>query len=67
MGKTTIELEHEITQTRNRLGRNLNALENRLRENLDWRRQFSRKPGVFVGAAFGFGLIFGLMTIRPRD
>ncbi len=66
MGKTTIELEQEIAVTRNRLGRNLNALENRIRERMDWRVQFRQKPGLFVGAAFGLGLIFGLMTIRPK-
>lgn len=67
MGKTTYEIEEEIVQARNRLGRDLNDLENRIRDTVDWRTQFRRNPAAFIGAAFGIGLIAGLLTIPSKS
>ena len=66
MGKTTHEIETEIVDARNRLGRDLNALESRIRETIDWRAQFRRNPNVFVAAAFGVGLLIGFLAIRSK-
>lgn len=69
MGKTTNEIESEIVDARNRLGRDLNALEHRIRETVDWKHQFRRNPNVFLGGAFVIGLLIGLIAIpgnRPE-
>lgn len=67
MGKTTHEIESEIVDARNRLGRDLNALESRIRQTVDWRHQFREKPNVFLGAAFGIGLLLGLIAIPNKS
>jgi ElaB/YqjD/DUF883 family membrane-anchored ribosome-binding protein len=59
MGETPREIEAEIEQARNRLGQNLNALEYRVKSELDWRTQFDRKPWAFLAAAFGVSFLIG--------
>jgi hypothetical protein len=66
MGKTTHEIESEIAQARDRLGRDLNTLEHQIRETVDWRVRFRRNPAAFVVAAFGLGALIGFLTIRSR-
>lgn len=51
------QILNEIDQTRDRLGRNLGELENRLKDTVDWRTQFERHPVAMMGAAFGGGLL----------
>jgi len=60
MGETADEIRSQIERTRERLGKDLNALESRVKEETDWRVQFARRPWVFVGAAFGVSLAVGL-------
>jgi ElaB/YqjD/DUF883 family membrane-anchored ribosome-binding protein len=66
MGKTTHEIESEIVQARDRLGRDLSALERQIRETVDWRVRFRRNPAAFVGAAFGLGVLIGFLTIPAK-
>lgn len=54
-------VEH-IEAQRNRLGRNLQELENRVRSTTDWRQQFDRHPFMFLGLAAGGGLLLGSLT-----
>lgn len=48
-------IERHIEQTREKLGRNLNELESRVRDTLDWRQQYDRNPWLVLGAVFGVG------------
>lgn len=50
-----------IEAQRDQLGRNLNELETRVRENADWRTWFDRNPMMVMGAALGGGLLVGSM------
>ena len=65
MSETTDEIELEIERARGRLAEDLNALEHRVRSELDWRVHFNRHPYAFVGTAFGAALLLG-RTIRFR-
>ena len=67
MGEDTREIEHDIRQTRSDLGRNLDELGDRARELVSWRSQYRDHSKLFLGAAFGAGLVFGLAAIRTRQ
>jgi hypothetical protein len=56
-GETLDQIERHIDATRSQLGNNLNELESRLRDTLDWRVQFDAHPLPMVAGAFGVGLI----------
>jgi hypothetical protein len=47
-----------------RLARDINELEERVRETVDWRRQFHRHAAAALGLAFGGGVLLGLITTR---
>lgn len=64
MGENTHEIEHAIRQTRSDLGRNLDELGDRARELVSWRAQYRDHSRLFLGAAFGAGLVVGLAAIR---
>ncbi len=66
MGKTPSEIETDIVRARDRLGENLNALEQQIRQTVDWRSRFRQNPMPFVGAAFGVGALIGLFTVPSR-
>jgi hypothetical protein len=66
MSETTDEIEVEIERARGRLAEDLNALEHRVRGELDWRVHFNRHPYAFLGAAFGAAMLLG-RTIRFRS
>jgi hypothetical protein len=65
VGENTNQIEQEIRQRREHLGRNLDELEDRARELADWRTHYRSHHGAFLGAAFGLGAVIGLMAI-PR-
>lgn len=48
-----------IEAQRHELGRNLNELEARVKENADWRKWFDRNPLMVMGAALGGGVLIG--------
>jgi len=62
MGETPDEIKKEIEEARARIGSELNQLEYRVKDALDWRAQFDRRPWAFVGAAFGLAFAVGWMT-----
>ena len=66
MSETTDEIELEIERARGRLAEDFNALEHRVRSELDWRALFNRHPYAFLGTAFGAALLLG-RTIRFRS
>jgi len=58
----TGQIEHDIKVQRGRLDRNLEELEQRVHDIADWRVQFGKRPGLFLGAAVGAGVVFGLLA-----
>ena len=65
MGEITNQIEQEIRQKRDHLGRNLDELEGKARELADWRTHYRNHSPAFLGAAFGLGVVLGLATIEP--
>ena len=63
MGEITHEIEREIRDKREDLGRNLNELEDKARELADWRSHYRNHSGAFLGAAFAAGAIAAMATI----
>jgi len=56
-------IESEIRVERAELGKNLDALERKMKGTVDWREQFDRHPTAMVSAAFAAGLL--LSRILP--
>lgn len=67
MAEDPATIESEIRSTRQRLGSNLQELETRVRDATDWRVQFERHTGAFIGAAFGAGVLLSLLVGRRRS
>lgn len=65
MGENTSQIEREIREHRQELGRNLEELGDKAREMVDWRTYYRDHRPLFLGAAFGVGLLIGLKVI-PR-
>ena len=65
MGQTPDDIVHDIEEARQRLSVDLDRLEHRARQALDWRTYFDRNPWLFVGAAFGAAFIVGWLMARP--
>ena len=63
MGEITHEIEREIRDSREDLGRNLNELEDKARELADWRSHYRNHSGAFLGAAFAAGAIAAMATV----
>ena len=63
MGEITHEIEREIRDKREDLGRNLNELEGKARELADWRSHYRNHSGAFLGAAFAAGALAAMATV----
>lgn len=63
MGEITHEIEREIRDSREDLGRNLNELEDKARELADWRSHYRNHSGAFLGAAFAAGALAAMATV----
>lgn len=57
MGQATNQIEAHIDSKRAELGSNLEALEQRVRDATDWKRQYRQHPMPILGFAFGGGLL----------
>jgi len=62
MGESTSQIERDIAEERNELGRNLQLLEHKARSLADWRAYFRSHPFAMMGAALGGGLLLGALT-----
>lgn len=62
------QIESHIEDERIRLHSNLRELEYRVRSATDWHQQFRARPMLFLGAAFGGGLLLAAISrgSRPR-
>jgi ElaB/YqjD/DUF883 family membrane-anchored ribosome-binding protein len=60
MGETAEQIRFRIEQTRDRLGKDLNALEDKVKQETDWRVYFRRNPWALVTAACGLALLAGM-------
>ncbi len=58
------ETEAQIARTRQRLASSVGALRQEITGLADWRAWVRKQPLIFVGAAFGLGLLLGS---RGRD
>ena len=59
MDEATRKIEAHIDRTRERLGSNLQELEDRIDAATDWREQFRGRPHLFLGGAFVGGALLG--------
>jgi len=55
------KIVQHIESKRNELGRNLDELQNKVRETTDWRNQFDKHPYILMGAALGGGMLLSSM------
>jgi hypothetical protein len=71
VGEDTSTIEREIRDRRDNLDRNLEELEDKARELVDWRTHYREHTALFVGAAAGLGFLLGLKAVpratRHRD
>jgi hypothetical protein len=61
MGQTADQIKQEIDQQREQLGENLQQLETKVKETVDWRSQFEQRPMAGVGLAFGAGFVLSML------
>ena len=61
------EIKQHIETERGQLQQSLKELEYRIRRVVDWRAQFDRNPWMFLGTAFGAGLLLGLASGRRPE
>jgi ElaB/YqjD/DUF883 family membrane-anchored ribosome-binding protein len=64
MGETISQIERRLAEERDELGRNLNALQAKTRELMDWRRYYRNHPGQWLGAALVSGVVLGIIARR---
>lgn len=62
MGEKSDQILEHIESQRDQLGRNLEALETKVKRTTDWRAHFDDNPWLMLGAAVGGGLILGAMV-----
>ncbi|HYZ85952.1 MAG TPA: DUF3618 domain-containing protein, partial [Bryobacteraceae bacterium] len=62
MDQNSDQIVEQIDRQREELGRDLDELGSRVRRTTDWKAQFDRHPYMFLGAAFGGGLLLSSMV-----
>jgi len=67
VGENTKQIEHTIVAERDQLGRNLNELETKAQQFVDWRTHYRNNPKVLLGIAVVGGLVLGAMARRGRS
>lgn len=68
MAQTLDEIKRHIEDRRGRLVQDVNELEARVRETVNWRVQFQRHTSAILGGAFAFGAIIALLLpARSED
>lgn len=67
MGETSHQIERHIRETRNNLGDNISALEDKVKTAMDWRAQFDERPMTMIGLAFAGGVVLSALLPSPRS
>lgn len=62
MDERSDQIVDHIERQRNELGRNLDELQNKVRDAADWRSHFDKHPAVMIGIALGGGMLLGAMA-----
>jgi hypothetical protein len=62
MDETSDQIEHHIRETRNSLSENFSELEDKVKTTLDWRAQFSERPGTMIALAVGGGALLAALV-----
>ena len=62
MGEDARQIEREIRAERDHLGRNLQELQRQTRDLTDWRTHYRNHSGAVLAAAFGGGLLIGVLS-----
>jgi hypothetical protein len=66
VGENTSQIEREIRDQREHLGRNLDELEDRARDLADWRTHYRNHSGAFLGGAFVAGAVVAMAVVPHR-
>jgi hypothetical protein len=53
------EAQANIEKVRREIAGQMNTLEHKIANSIDWRFQFRRHPGAFLGTAAGLGYLIG--------
>jgi hypothetical protein len=61
------QIKREIDVERDELGRNIQQLERKMKDTVDWRSQFQKNPMVMIGLAFGGGILLSMLGGRHRS
>jgi pimeloyl-ACP methyl ester carboxylesterase len=64
MDRATDQIERHLDRERAVLLSNLEELEDRVRSVVDWRRHYRSNPSLWIGVAFGGGLLMALAARR---
>lgn len=67
MGERTNQIEAHIESTRDKLGSNLNELQQKVKSITDWRQHFQSNPMTMIGVAFGGGILLATMMAGRRS
>lgn len=61
MGETADQIKQQIDEQREQLGSNLQQLETKVKETVDWKTQFESRPMAGIGLAFGAGFLLSVL------
>jgi hypothetical protein len=61
MGETADQIKQQIDEQREQLGSNLQQLESKVKDTVDWRTQFEQRPMAGIGLAFGAGFLLSVL------
>jgi hypothetical protein len=67
VGQTADQIKDEIEHQREQLGSNLQQLESKVKDTVDWRSQFEQRPMAGIGLAFGAGFLLSIMMPSGDD
>jgi len=60
-------VELEIERTREKILESIQRLRGEVSDAIDWRKQYARRPWVFLAGALGLGVLLGLTRRMGRE
>jgi hypothetical protein len=67
MGETSDEIVRRIRETRNDLSENIDELQDKVKNAVDWKAQFEQHPGAMLGLAFAGGVLLSAVLPSIRS